>query len=228
MVTELTQTDANRYHNRTKELRFSYVESLELSRAYRLLKGLLLCSSLRITLFILVNNEANYYSHQMYGFHEKTDRAALRCYECYSLLSSFFFFNVCSKKQSAQQVGALTLLIIAAILLSAGEGSSKGSGGKNTDIVFLYGIVPVMVASVLSGLASSLCQWASQVRFSLSLTGGEKKGSFLVCNFLSTIIVPSSFTGKETHVIFDDYRNVSCWKSLFVSKLVQVSRWGEY
>lgn len=78
--------------------------------------------------------------------------------------TAIFTYLILGKKQSVQQVGALTLLIIAAILLSVGEGSSKGSGGKNTDLVLFYGIVPVMVASVLSGLASSLCQWASQVK----------------------------------------------------------------
>jgi UDP-sugar transporter A1/2/3 len=55
------------------------------------------------------------------------------------------------------------LLIAAAVLLSVGEGSNKGSTGANADQVLFYGIIPVLIASVLSGLASSLCQWASQV-----------------------------------------------------------------
>lgn len=67
------------------------------------------------------------------------------------------------QKQSIQQIGALFLLIVAAVLLSIGEGSSKGSTGGNADQILFYGIVPVLVASVLSGLASALCQWASQV-----------------------------------------------------------------
>lgn len=69
----------------------------------------------------------------------------------------------CRQKQSIQQIGALFLLIAAAVLLSVGESSSKGSPGSNADQILFYGIVPVLVASVLSGLASSLCQWASQV-----------------------------------------------------------------
>lgn len=60
-------------------------------------------------------------------------------------------------------MGALFLLIAAAVLLSVGEGSNKGSTGANADQVLFYGIIPVLIASVLSGLASSLCQWASQV-----------------------------------------------------------------
>ncbi|KAK4353905.1 hypothetical protein RND71_026099 [Anisodus tanguticus] len=66
------------------------------------------------------------------------------------------------QKQSIQQIGALFLLIMAAVLLSVGEGSSKASSSNNPDEILFYGIVPVLVASVLSGLASALCQWASQ------------------------------------------------------------------
>jgi len=67
------------------------------------------------------------------------------------------------QKQSIEQIGALFLLIVAAVLLSVGEGSSKGSSSSDADQILFYGIIPVLVASVLSGLASSLCQWASQV-----------------------------------------------------------------
>lgn len=72
---------------------------------------------------------------------------------------SFFFLR---QKQSIQQIGALFLLIMAAVLLSVGEGSSKASSSSNPDEILFYGIVPVLVASVLSGMASALCQWASQ------------------------------------------------------------------
>ncbi|XP_030527496.2 UDP-N-acetylglucosamine transporter ROCK1 [Rhodamnia argentea] len=78
--------------------------------------------------------------------------------------TAFFMYIILRQKQSIQQIGALLLLIIAAILLSIGEGSSKGSSGGEPDQTFFYGIIPVLVASVLSGLASSLCQWASQIK----------------------------------------------------------------
>ncbi|XP_072953127.1 UDP-N-acetylglucosamine transporter ROCK1 [Typha angustifolia] len=78
--------------------------------------------------------------------------------------TALFMYLILRQKQSAKQVGALALLIIAAILLSVGESSGGGSSGGSADQVLLYGIVPVMIASVLSGLASSLCQWASQVK----------------------------------------------------------------
>uniref|UniRef100_A0A0D9VHE9 Sugar phosphate transporter domain-containing protein n=1 Tax=Leersia perrieri TaxID=77586 RepID=A0A0D9VHE9_9ORYZ len=79
------------------------------------------------------------------------------------LFTAFFTYLILGQKQSPKQIFALTLLIAAAVLLSIGESSSKGSGGGKSDYVLLYGIIPVTVASVLSGLASSLCQWASQV-----------------------------------------------------------------
>ncbi|KAI7743321.1 hypothetical protein M8C21_025831 [Ambrosia artemisiifolia] len=68
------------------------------------------------------------------------------------------------QKQSIQQIGALFILILAAVLLSIGEGSRKDYGIDNPDEIVLYGIIPVLIASVLSGLASALCQWASQVK----------------------------------------------------------------
>ncbi|EEF31120.1 UDP-N-acetylglucosamine transporter, putative [Ricinus communis] len=78
--------------------------------------------------------------------------------------TALFTYIILRQKQSTQQIGALFLLIMAAVLLSVGEGSSRGSSSTNSDQILFFGIVPVMVASVLSGLASTLCQWASQVK----------------------------------------------------------------
>ncbi|KAL8475099.1 hypothetical protein ACS0TY_031505 [Phlomoides rotata] len=78
--------------------------------------------------------------------------------------TALFTFFILRQRQSIQQIGALFLLIIAAVLLSVGEGSTKASSSHNPDEILFYGIVPVLVASVLSGLASALCQWASQVK----------------------------------------------------------------
>lgn len=80
------------------------------------------------------------------------------------IFTALFTYIILRQKQSIQQDGALLLLIIAAILLSIGEGSSKVSSTSNPDDIIFYGIVPVLLASVLSGLASALCQWASQVK----------------------------------------------------------------
>ncbi|KAM3757540.1 hypothetical protein ACB098_02G196100 [Castanea mollissima] len=78
--------------------------------------------------------------------------------------TAIFTYFIMRQKQSIQQIGALFLLIIAAVLLSIGEGSSKGTSSADAEQILFYGIIPVLVASVLSGLASSLCQWASQVK----------------------------------------------------------------
>ncbi|MGV7343325.1 hypothetical protein PJI17_32015, partial [Mycobacterium kansasii] len=87
--------------------------------------------------------------------------------------------------------GALFLLIIAAILLSFGEGSGRESSGTNPDQVLFHGIIPVLVASVLSGLPSSLCQWASHVRL-LYIPPFSPFSSIL------SILFPFG-AGKETH-----------------------------
>ncbi|CAK9174959.1 unnamed protein product [Ilex paraguariensis] len=78
--------------------------------------------------------------------------------------TALFTYIILRQKQSIQQIGSLFLLIIAAVLLSIGEGSRKGSSSTNPDEILFHGIVPVLIASVLSGLASALCQWASQVK----------------------------------------------------------------
>ncbi|GMI67210.1 REPRESSOR OF CYTOKININ DEFICIENCY 1 [Hibiscus trionum] len=78
--------------------------------------------------------------------------------------TALFTYIILRQRQSIQQIGALFLLIMAAVLLSIGEGSSKASSSGDPEKILFYGIVPVLVASVLSGLASALCQWASQVK----------------------------------------------------------------
>ncbi|KAL7606062.1 UDP-N-acetylglucosamine transporter ROCK1 [Lactuca sativa] len=80
------------------------------------------------------------------------------------IFTAFFTYIILRQKQSIQQIGALFILILAAVLLSIGEGSRKSYGSDNRDEIVVYGIVPVLIASVLSGLASALCQWASQVK----------------------------------------------------------------
>ncbi|XP_058096176.1 UDP-N-acetylglucosamine transporter ROCK1-like isoform X1 [Magnolia sinica] len=101
-------------------------------------------------------------------------------------------------------MGALFLLIIAAILLSFGEGSGRDSGGTNLDQVLFHGIIPVLVASVLSGLASSLCQWASHVRL-LHIPPFSPFSSILSILFRFG-------AGKETQLMLNDCGNVYSWK----------------
>lgn len=114
--------------------------------------------------------------------------------------TALFTFFILRQKQSIQQIGALFLLIIAAVLLSIGEGSSNAFGrnnnNNNSDEVLFYGIVPVLVASVLSGLASALCQWASQVK---------KHSSYMMTIEMSIIgslcMIASSFKSPDGEAI---------------------------
>lgn len=78
--------------------------------------------------------------------------------------TALFTYIILRQRQTVQQIGALFLLILAAVFLSIGEGSSKTSSSDNSEEILFYGIIPVLVASVLSGLASALCQWAAQVK----------------------------------------------------------------
>lgn len=91
--------------------------------------------------------------------------------------TALFMYLILRQKQSLQQIGALVLLIIAAFLLSIGESSGHGSR-VDSEQTILLGIIPVIAASVLSGLASSLCQWASQVK---------KRSSYLMTIEMSAI-----------------------------------------
>ncbi|KAG4173328.1 hypothetical protein ERO13_A11G052200v2 [Gossypium hirsutum] len=70
------------------------------------------------------------------------------------IFTALFTYIILRQRQSIQQIGALFLLIMAA----------QASSTDDPEQILFYGIVPVLVASVLSGLASALCQWASQVK----------------------------------------------------------------
>ncbi|KAI4325944.1 hypothetical protein MLD38_031304 [Melastoma candidum] len=51
-----------------------------------------------------------------------------------------------AKAESVQQIGALFLLIVAPVLLSTGEGSTKGSSSDNPNQILFYGIIHIIVA----------------------------------------------------------------------------------
>ncbi|XAR73384.1 hypothetical protein NMG60_11007336 [Bertholletia excelsa] len=112
------------------------------------------------------------------------------------IFTALFTYVILRQKQSIQQIGALSLLVMATVLLSIGEGSSKGSTSSNPDQILYYGIIPVMVASVLSGLASALCQWASQVK---------KRSSYLMTVEMSSIgslcLLASTFESSDGEAI---------------------------
>lgn len=86
------------------------------------------------------------------------------------LFTALFAFLLLGQRQSRRQILALALLLLAAVLLSVGEGAAAGPHQGPTPTpshsrsALLHGILPVLAASLLSGLASALCQWASQVK----------------------------------------------------------------
>lgn len=79
------------------------------------------------------------------------------------LFTAFFNFVLLGLMQSSQQVTALFMMLVGATLLTVGGKSGSSAGGEH-DESFLLGIMPVLLASMLSGVASSLCQWAIQVK----------------------------------------------------------------
>lgn len=80
------------------------------------------------------------------------------------LFTAFFMFLILRHKQSTHQIGALMLLLGAALLLCISESTSSGSRREAHAKAFVLGVLPVFAASVISGLASTLCQWAVQVK----------------------------------------------------------------
>lgn len=107
--------------------------------------------------------------------------------------------SICRQKQSIQQIGALFLLIIAAVLLSIGEGSSKGTSSADAEQILFYGIIPVLVASVLSGLASSLCQWASQVSTKKYFSLIRISDSIVLLIFFALQYIYFYYRSRNTH-----------------------------
>ncbi|XP_024540194.1 CMP-sialic acid transporter 5-like [Selaginella moellendorffii] len=80
------------------------------------------------------------------------------------LFTAVFMFFLLGITQTKQQIGALLLLVSAAVLLSFGQKSSKSSADVDPESTLILGVIPILVASMLSGLASTLCQWAAQVK----------------------------------------------------------------
>lgn len=71
-------------------------------------------------------------------------------------------FLMMGKRQSLMQCIGLLGLFGASCILSGGQASSGGSAGEKS-LAFYEGVVPCLVASLLSGLASALSQIALQV-----------------------------------------------------------------
>ncbi|CAN0461955.1 unnamed protein product, partial [Laminaria digitata] len=76
-----------------------------------------------------------------------------------TLFAALCLYLVMGKKQSPQQLVALSLLLVAALILNAsGEGGGSIASSSNGEARFWLGVVPVVGAALLSGLAGALTQ----------------------------------------------------------------------
>ena len=101
-----------------------------------------------------------------------------------TLSAAVFVYILMGKRQSLIQCLALGMLFTAAVMLSTGKSSSKDEEEKEND--FLWGIVPVLGASALSGFASGLCQVTLQ---------GKRRNSFVFTMELCIFSTISLLTG---------------------------------
>ncbi|CAI5973340.1 unnamed protein product [Closterium sp. NIES-64] len=128
------------------------------------------------------------------------------------LFTALFNFIFLRQKQSVRQVLALLAMLVAAVLLSiadhvqlslwggkgAGEGGGErkgGSGGLTESLAasVVFGVVPMLAASVTSGFGSMYCQWISQVKGRSSYLMTIEMSSFSFCLLLASLLLfPSS------------------------------------
>ncbi|KAI5081202.1 hypothetical protein GOP47_0004385 [Adiantum capillus-veneris] len=111
------------------------------------------------------------------------------------LFTALFMFLILRIKQSSHQVGALAILLGASLLLCIGESSSSSKSNNAHREAILSGVLPTLIASILSGLASTLCQWAAQVkRRSSYLMTIEMSAIGTLCLFVSMLWSPDGQT----------------------------------
>uniref|UniRef100_K3X5J1 EamA domain-containing protein n=1 Tax=Globisporangium ultimum (strain ATCC 200006 / CBS 805.95 / DAOM BR144) TaxID=431595 RepID=K3X5J1_GLOUD len=82
------------------------------------------------------------------------------------LWTALFVFVLLGTKFSRQQCGAMIVLLAAAVLLSlAKESSGSGKGAERAaDVSFELGLLPVLVASILSGFGAAITQRSMQIQ----------------------------------------------------------------
>eukprot|EP00270_Netrium_digitus_P014875 TRINITY_DN513_c0_g1_i1.p1 TRINITY_DN513_c0_g1~~TRINITY_DN513_c0_g1_i1.p1 ORF type:complete len:415 (-),score=98.57 TRINITY_DN513_c0_g1_i1:348-1592(-) len=143
------------------------------------LRSALLASALPASIYALQNTLVQIaYRHLDYLTFSMLNQTKL-------LFTAFFNFFILRSRQSPRHMAALLVMLVAAVLLTTGQDSGKSKGGeagtKQGAEDFFLGVVSVMAASVLSGLASSICQWVVQV-------GGHS--SYVMTIEMSVISIP--------------------------------------
>ena len=127
--------------------------------------------------------------------------------------TAIFVFLILGKRQTGLQVVALVLLLGATLVATSG----KDREVREESDSFLYGVVPLFIASALSGLAASLCQYTLQG----SIQRNSLVFSMELAVYSSTCIViriASSLIAKESQ--FEDF--IVGWdRWTFVPVLVQ-------
>lgn len=138
--------------------------------------GALTCSALPAAIYAVQNTLVQVaYRHLDYLTFSLLNQTKL-------LFTALFAYTFLGQKQSRPQIGALVAMLGAASLLSAAQSRARAGATRAEELDaegrFYLGVLPVMAASVLSGLASAACQWAAQVR---------QRSTYLMTAEMSTI-----------------------------------------
>ncbi|KAF1315063.1 Cmp-sialic acid transporter 5-like, partial [Globisporangium splendens] len=130
------------------------------------------------------------------------------------LWTALFVFALLGTKFSRQQCGAMVVLLAAAVLLSLAKESGNGKGaGRAAEVSFELGLLPVLVASILSGFGAAITQRSMQIQkrdlalvtIELSVYGSV----FLVLPMLWSAISPLSASSDSLE------EPLSSWASLW-------------
>jgi len=106
--------------------------------------------------------------------------------------SAVFLWIFLKKPQSHEQIVALIMLTVAAVMLTLGQ-SDEGTDGHPSKNSLIYGIMPVLTGSILSGIATTVSQKVLQ---------NDNKNSYLYTTELAvwgilTLIIYIQFNNEK-------------------------------
>jgi len=120
--------------------------------------------------------------------------------------SAVFLWIFLKKPQSQEQVVALLMLTVAAVMLTMGQTNQPGGEIKN-DV--MYGIIPVLTGSILSGIATTVSQKVLQ---------NDNKNSYLYTTELAVwgiiTLVVMSFNDLDKIQTYGILKGWSVWTSI--------------